>query len=332
MLLSSRSCQIGRLAAGPVGCWQRSCLQQPAGDVPFPTTLDPDTSRPHQPTRRRTRRLPQGPPGRPRVRDAHRHVQRANGTKLRREEPLNAKDKALHEQALVGVLRTCTTTRRRRAGGLRRGSRPRAWSDDEARPGLDRAAAGTPGRSQHPPRRRGSPRHHPLAAPCIPEPTVPTAEPQSAIEPVGGAPAPEPTDEAPATAAAPPPASPLARRPARADARRRRCSPPAPSRSTRTRWPPGSPAAAVEAAAADPGDAGGAGQGAAGGGGAGAAREPSSVSARPCLVVSCSSPAGRPGRGASEVSRHLEYRSPPPQPSPAGEGNSTGYFRMGRGR
>ena len=127
--------------------------------------------------------------------------------KLRREEPLNAKDKALHEQALVGVLRTLhddlDAAVLEAYGWQDLGPVP--WSDDEARQAwterlLERLVDLNTRRAAE--EARGTIR---WLRPAFQNPTAPTAEPQSAIELVGGAPAPEADteDEAPATAAAP---------------------------------------------------------------------------------------------------------------------------------
>lgn len=127
--------------------------------------------------------------------------------KLRREEPLNAKDKALYEQALVGVLRTLhddlDAAVLQAYGWQDLGPVP--WSDDEARQAwterlLERLVDLNTRRAAE--EARGTIR---WLRPAFQNPTAPTAEPQSAIELVGGAPAPEADteDEAPATAAAP---------------------------------------------------------------------------------------------------------------------------------
>jgi hypothetical protein len=127
--------------------------------------------------------------------------------KLRREEPLNAKDKALHEQALVGVLRTLhddlDAAVLEAYGWQDLGPVP--WSDDEARQAwterlLERLVDLNTRRAAE--EARGTIR---WLRPEFQDPTAQTAEPQSAIELVGGAPAPEADteDEAPATAAAP---------------------------------------------------------------------------------------------------------------------------------
>ena len=127
--------------------------------------------------------------------------------KLRREEPLNAKDKALHEQALVGVLRTLHDALDAAVldayGWQDLGLVP--WTDEEARQAwterlLERLVDLNTRRAAE--EARGTIR---WLRPAFQDPTAPTAEPQAAIELVGGAPAPEADteDEAPATAAAP---------------------------------------------------------------------------------------------------------------------------------
>lgn len=127
--------------------------------------------------------------------------------KLRREEPLNAKDKALHEQALVGVLRTLHDALDAAVldayGWQDLGPVP--WTDEEARQAwterlLERLVDLNTRRAAE--EARGTIR---WLRPAFQDPTAPTAEPQSAIELVGGAPAPEADteDEAPAPTAAP---------------------------------------------------------------------------------------------------------------------------------
>lgn len=127
--------------------------------------------------------------------------------KLRREEPLNAKDKALHEQALVGVLRTLHDELDAAVldayGWQDLGPVP--WTDEEARQAwterlLERLVDLNTRRAAE--EARGTIR---WLRPAFQDPTAPTAEPQSAIELVGGAPAPEADteDEAPAPTAAP---------------------------------------------------------------------------------------------------------------------------------
>jgi hypothetical protein len=126
--------------------------------------------------------------------------------KLRREEPLNAKDKALHEQALVGVLRTLhddlDAAVLEAYGWQDLGPVP--WSDDEARQAwterlLERLVDLNTRRAAE--EARGTIR---WLRPAFQNPTAPTAEPQSAIELVGGANAPETEDEAVAPIAAAP--------------------------------------------------------------------------------------------------------------------------------
>ncbi|MGL4187811.1 MAG: class I SAM-dependent DNA methyltransferase, partial [Sphaerotilus sulfidivorans] len=133
--------------------------------------------------------------------------------KLRREEPLNAKDKALHEQALVGVLRTLhddlDAAVLEAYGWQDLGPVP--WSDDEARQAwterlLERLVDLNTRRAAE--EARGTIR---WLRPEFQDPTAQKAEPQSAIELVGGAPAPEAEDETPAVAA------PAARQPWPAD-------------------------------------------------------------------------------------------------------------------
>ncbi|WP_338415233.1 DNA methyltransferase [uncultured Sphaerotilus sp.] len=136
--------------------------------------------------------------------------------KLRREEPLNAKDKALHEQALVGVLRTLHDALDAAVldayGWQDLGPVP--WTDEEARQAwterlLERLVDLNTRRAAE--EARGTIR---WLRPAFQDPTALKAEPQSAIELVGGAPAPEADteDEAPAT-----PAAPAARQPWPAD-------------------------------------------------------------------------------------------------------------------
>ena len=127
--------------------------------------------------------------------------------KLRREEPLNAKDKALHEQALVGVLRTLHDALDAAVldayGWQDLGPVP--WTDEEARQAwterlLERLVDFNTRRAAE--EARGTIR---WLRPAFQDPTAPKAEPQAAIELVGGAPAPEADtdDEAPAPTAAP---------------------------------------------------------------------------------------------------------------------------------
>lgn len=136
--------------------------------------------------------------------------------KLRREEPLNAKDKALHEQALVGVLRTLHDALDAAVldayGWQDLGPVP--WTDEEARQAwterlLERLVDLNTRRAAE--EAQGTIR---WLRPEFQNPAAPKAGQQSAIELVGGAPAPEADaeDEAP-----PPTAAPAARMPWPAD-------------------------------------------------------------------------------------------------------------------
>jgi hypothetical protein len=129
--------------------------------------------------------------------------------KLRREEPLNAKDKALHEQALVGVLRTLhdelDAAVLEAYGWQDLGPVP--WTNEEARQAwterlLERLVDLNTRRASE--EAQGTIR---WLRPAFQDPTAPKGEPQAAIELVGGAPAPqadtEDDAEAPAPAAAP---------------------------------------------------------------------------------------------------------------------------------
>ncbi|MDQ5895941.1 MAG: hypothetical protein QG612_27 [Pseudomonadota bacterium] len=129
--------------------------------------------------------------------------------KLRREEPLNAKDKALHEQALVGVLRTLhdelDAAVLEAYGWQDLGPVP--WTNEEARQAwterlLERLVDLNTRRASE--EAQGTIR---WLRPAFQDPTAPKGEPQAAIELVGGAPAPqadtEDEAEAPAPAAAP---------------------------------------------------------------------------------------------------------------------------------
>ncbi|MEN9485021.1 MAG: hypothetical protein RJB37_2901, partial [Pseudomonadota bacterium] len=127
--------------------------------------------------------------------------------KLRRQEPLTAKDKVLHTHGLVSVLKTLHDELDAAVldayGWQDLGPVP--WTDEEARQAwterlLERLVDLNTRRAAE--EARGTIR---WLRPAFQDPTAPTAEPQAAIELVGGAPAPEADteDEAPATAAAP---------------------------------------------------------------------------------------------------------------------------------
>jgi hypothetical protein len=91
--------------------------------------------------------------------------------KLRRGEALNVKDKLLHEQGLVSVLRTLHDELDDAVLAAYGWSDlgPVPWGDDEA-PSMDGNPARTPGRPQRPTRRRRSPGPRALAAPRLPGP------------------------------------------------------------------------------------------------------------------------------------------------------------------
>jgi hypothetical protein len=127
--------------------------------------------------------------------------------KLRRQEPLTAKDKVLHTHGLVSVLKTLhdelDTAVLQAYGWQDLGPVP--WTDEEARQAwterlLERLVDLNTRRAAE--EARGTIR---WLRPAFQDPTAPKADPQSAIELVGGAPAPEADtdDEAPAPAAAP---------------------------------------------------------------------------------------------------------------------------------
>ena len=127
--------------------------------------------------------------------------------KLRRQEPLTAKDKVLHTHGLVSVLKTLHDELDAAVldayGWQDLGPVP--WTDEEARQAwterlLERLVDLNTRRAAE--EARGTIR---WLRPASQLPPAPTAEPQPAIELVGGAPAPEADteDEAPATAAAP---------------------------------------------------------------------------------------------------------------------------------
>ncbi|MEY4908537.1 MAG: hypothetical protein RL260_2255, partial [Pseudomonadota bacterium] len=125
--------------------------------------------------------------------------------KLRREAPLNAKDKALHEQALVGVLRTLHDALDAAVldayGWQDLGPVP--WTNEEARQAwterlLQRLVDLNTRRASE--EAQGTIR---WLRPEFQNPAAPKAGQQSAIELVGGTNAPEAEADAPATAAAP---------------------------------------------------------------------------------------------------------------------------------